>query len=537
MFYLFVSESIMRIKQHIFIALGMFLATCLNGQELTTPDFTSLSVDPSTGKIVLKWRTPDASENVMSHEISCKPYTSGNYFFNSPADASVLMPDTTYSETIPNLNTQQQGYRIRSKNNENTSPISDMHITMRFSGEYSECTNTISLRWTGYRRFAIDENGQIDQQNQQATTFNNAIEYEVWGHHGNSFDISAAKKLVDKSQQNIDVQLENMTVNTTYFLYVKAFLPNGDTATSHRIDVFTSGKRFPEVMNIDTVASEMGMISLYINLDRTTDIDTFAIYRADTRIPLEWFYSAADVPAKFTDRTASIGQVYKYNLVGFLCGQRMLISDTVSNILFYATSLSLNAEIRWTEFFNQSYTPDYTLHMISPTQKIIKPGNSLYFLDKSTHEYVCFGPKTFCYVMTAQTEKSYARSPEACVSLNSMITMPEAIDPTSEISKTKNCECNTDCTNYRRLFGPVMDLNDEAYKLEIEIYDKSGIRLFYSKKDFNSPLQKEYHYWDGKYKGRYVKPGVYVYYANVEFLESSPVTMRGSVTVVMRNPN
>ncbi|MDR2382724.1 MAG: gliding motility-associated C-terminal domain-containing protein [Prevotellaceae bacterium] len=521
-------------KRYIFFVMSMFLTTCLNGQELSTPNFTSLSVDPVTGKVVLKWRTPEASENVLSHEISRKPYTSANYFFDNIA--TVPLPDTTYSELVPDLDKQQQAYRIRSKNNTETSPITDMHITMRFSGDYSSCANTINLRWTEYRRYAIDQDGQINQQNLQATAFNNAIEYEVWGHHGNSFDISAAEKLVDKSRQNSNVLLENLTANTTYFMYVKAFLPNGDTATSHRIDVFTSGKRFPEVMNIDTVASEMGMISLYINLDKTTDIDTFAIYRADTRIPLAWFYSAADVPSKFTDRTAAIGQVYKYNIVGVLCGQRMLISDTVSNILFYATPLSLNTEIRWTEFFNQSYTPEYTLHRISPVPKIIYPGNSLYFLDESTNEYVCSGPKTFCYVMTAKTEKSYARSPEACVSLSSTITMPEAIDPTSEISVTKNCECNTDCTNYRRLFGPVMDLNNEAYKLEIEIFDRSGIRLFSSKKDFGSSLHKEYHYWDGKYKGSYVKPGVYVYYANVEFLEGSPVTMRGSVTVVMRNP-
>jgi hypothetical protein len=82
-----------------------------------------------------------------------------------------------------------------------------------------------------------------------------------------------------------------------------------------------------------------------------------------------------------------------------------------------------------------------------------------------------------------------------------------------------------------------MDLDDTAYRLEMEIFDRSGIRLFSSRKDFNTPLQKEYHYWNGQYKGRHVKPGVYVYYAKVEFAESVPVTMRGSVTVVMRNSN
>jgi hypothetical protein len=505
---------------------------CLNGQELATPEFTSLSVDPVTGKVVVKWKTPDASENIHHHEISRKPYTSDNYFFNS--HASVPMPDTTYSEAVPDVDKQRQAYRIRSATEQKTSPITDMHVTMLFSGEYHQCTNTIDLRWVEYQRFAIDQNGLIDRQQQSATAFNDAIEYEVWGHHGTSFDISVAGKLSERSRQTINLSFDNPVVNTTYFMYVKAFLPNGDTATSHRIDVRTDGKHFPDVMNIDTIASEMGMISLYIRLDKTTDVDTFAIYRADARIPLAWYYSAADVPSKFVDRSASIGQVYHYNLVGFLCGQPMLRSDTVSNILLYATPLSLNAEIRWTEFFNQSRSSVYTLHRTSPTEHIIDPGSSLYYLDQSTYEYVCYGPKTFCYVMTAQTEGSFARSGESCVSLNSMITMPEAIDPTTDISVTKTCKCNTDCINRRRLFGPVMDLNDDAYRLELEIFDRSGIRLFASTKDFNMPLQKESHYWDGTYNGEYVKPGVYVYYARVEFQEGSPVIMRGSVRVVMQ---
>jgi hypothetical protein len=413
-----------------------------------------------------------------------------------------------------------------------------MHITMQFSGAYNSCTNVINLRWTEYRRYFIDpNNGQIDLQNPGAKEFNDNIAYEVWGHYGDNFNIAAAEKLTDKSQQNTDIMLRNLTTGTTYFLFVKAILPTGDTATSHRIDIATDGKHFPAVINIDTVASEMGMISLYINLDKTTDIDTFAIYRTDNRIPLAWYYSAADVPAKFTDRSASIGQVYHYNLVGFLCGKQMVKSDTVSNILLYATPLSLNAEIRWTAFFNEPNTPVYTLHKTSPSVSAVNPGNSLYFIDQSTHDSVCYGPKTFCYVMTAQTEKSYARSEESCVSLNSMITMPEAIDPRSEISVTKNCNCNMDCINYRRLFGPVMDLNNDAYRLEMEIFDRSGVRLFSSTKDFNDPLQKTYHYWDGKYKGNYVKPGVYVYYAKVEFLNGRPVVMRGSVTVVMQNIN
>jgi hypothetical protein len=450
------------------------------------------------------------------------------------------MPDTTYSETVSDsLNKQQQGYRIFSRNDTESSQVTDMHITMRFSGEYSQCANSINLRWTEYLRLAINpENGQINLQDQAANTFNEGIAYEVWGHQGNSFDIAMSEKLVDKSRQTINVKLENLTANTTYFLYVKAILPNGDTATSHRLDIATSNKSFPSVINIDTVSyDESGRIKLHINLDKNTGIDTFALYRSDSRVPLYWYYSAADVPIEAFDNTAAIGQAYKYNIVGFLCGKQVVKSDTVSNILLYATPLSLNTEIKWTEFFNETNTPAYTLLRTSPSELTVDPGNSLYFLDQSTHEYVCRGPQRFCYVMTAKTEKSYSRSQETCASLSATITMPEAIDPTmTDTYAAKNCNCNTDCINPRHLFGPVLDMNDDAYRLQMEIFDKSGVRLFSSTKNFNEPLYKTYHYWDGKYNGNYVKPGIYIYYAKIEFPDSYPATMRGSVTVVMQNP-
>ncbi|MDR2424589.1 MAG: gliding motility-associated C-terminal domain-containing protein [Prevotellaceae bacterium] len=521
------------LKRYTIIVLPIFYACYAFGQQPAMPEVTSLSIDPVGGQVQLKWRSPEVADNVLVHEISRREYASPNYFFS--LHATIPVPDTVYSETVSDLETQRYGYRIRSKNSLTASPLSDMYVTMTFSGEYSQCSNTFNLRWTEYRRFAIDENGQIDTQNAAANTFNSAIEYEVWGHHGAVFDLAQAEKMSARGAKNINIEIENLTTNTTYFLFVKAFLPTGDTATSYHIEIPTINKTLPSVMNIDSVIGASGMIDLYLNVDKHTGIDTFAIYRVGTRIPLVWYYSVADIPSKFTDRTGSIGQVYRYNIVGFLCGKPFIQSDTVSNILMYATPSGLNAEIIWTEFVNESETPVYSLHRLSPPAPAIDPGNSLRFVDVSTGDLVCNGPQKFCYVLTARTSKSFARSEQACVSLSSAITMPEAIDPLSTISSAKNCNCQIDCENHRRLFGPVMDINDLAYSMEMEIYDRSGDRIFRSKKTFDEALQKEYHYWNGRDKNSPVKPGIYVYYVKVEFLESPPVTMRGSVTVVMHN--
>ena len=518
----------MKLGKYICI-LCFFSAIQLQGQ-LSVPQFSSLSVDPVTNEVVVKWQAPNTAENIVSHDISRKPYSSPDYFF--VPTATVPMPTTVYRETLPNIQTQRQGYRIRSKSNLDTSPITDMHITMQLSAEYNQCNNTISVRWTTYRRFRIDENGQIDAMDLAAKQFNDAIEYEIWGHEGTAFNIASAQKLTDKSKNNSDIVLENLITDTKYHLYINALLPNGDTATSHLVSVATENVKFPSVFNIDSVISRMGMVDLHLNIDRTTEIDTFIIYRSDTRFPLQWYYSPNDIPNVYTDQTATIGQVYRYNIVGRLCGNDVLKSDTVSNILMYATPNNLEAEIRWTEFFNESHIPTYTLHRTLPSPTTLLPGDNLFYVDQSTHNYVCDGPQKFCYFMTANTGSSFARSEESCVSLSTVVSMPEAIDPMSNISSSNNCNCNTNCTNYRRLFGPIVDINESAYKFEMEIFDRSGTRLFSSKKDFNDSLDKEILYWDGKYKNQYVKPGVYVYFLKMNFLNGEPMTLRGTVTVV-----
>jgi hypothetical protein len=512
----------------------LVFAVCVQAQQPAMPYVRSLSIDPASGDVVLKWKSPDVSDNVLVHEISRKPYTSLNYFFNSPPDGTVAAPDTVFTETVADLVNQRQSYRVRSKNSTDYSPISDLFITMQFSGEYNQCSNTITVRWTEYRRRHVNENGQFDDADLDAKKYNDAITYEVWGHYGGVFDPAKAVRMSENTGRLADVTLSNLTVDTVYYLFVKALLPGNDTATSHRIEVRTTNRSFPSVFRIDSIVNENGMVDVYMDVDKTTEIDTFALYRADVRTPLEWYYSPTDIPRKFTDRTVSIGQVYRYSLVGYMCGKPAITSDTASNILLYANDTSANLiKLTWTPFFNGEHSPVYTLYRTFPTYMQISPAwNALRHLDESTKEYACYGAQKFCYVLFADTQFSHAKSAEACATISPVITVPEAIDPLSDITSDNNCNCSSDCSNYRRLFGPVMDLSDDAYAMQIEIYDRSGLRLFSSTKELNEALNKEKHFWNGAYNGRRVKPGVYVYLVKLAFLNASPVSRRGSVTVV-----
>jgi hypothetical protein len=77
-----------------------------------------------------------------------------------------------------------------------------------------------------------------------------------------------------------------------------------------------------------------------------------------------------------------------------------------------------------------------------------------------------------------------------------------------------------------------MDMDERAYRLTIEIFDRAGVYLFGSRKPFDEPLVKSFYFWDGRYNGAYVNTGAYVYSVTIEFKNRSPILLRGTVTVV-----
>ena len=518
------------------------LFACLNlaAQEPSTPDFRSLGIDPSTGKVVLKWRSPKPEQQIRLHEISRKPYTSPTYSFENPATAGVPMPDTTYEETVPNIESQRQTYRIRAKNDIDVSGITDAYLTMQFSGTYNPCLNQMNLRWTEYKRFSINTvTGQIDETDEPANKFNLNVEYEVWGHAGDAFDPTKAERLTIKGKQSQDIMLPDPRMNyqlntdTTYQLFVKAFLPDGDTATSHLFVISTENRRLPSIFNIDSIISRRSVLFLYFNVDRRTELDTFALYRSDIPYrPVRWFYRADEVTG-YEDRDVSPGQIYNYSLVAFRCGKRVLVSDTASNIRVYATPYGQKAKLIWTGAGDDAV---YTLTRTSPLHVVFSGSDSVY-IDDSSADSLCFGPKTFCYCIEARTTTggghgTYSRSDTSCITLEQMITLPDAIDPKSTVVKTHSCNCTADCTFARSLFGPVMDMDERSYRLIVEIFDRAGLRLFGTRKQFADPLVKSFHYWDGRYNGEYVPAGAYVYSVRIEFRNRPPILLRGTVTVV-----
>lgn len=538
--------------------IGCLLCTENNvlAQTSLLPVIRSVSIDPGTGKVRLEWRAPNPSTDVAFHDISRRPYpNSSGYAILDPPTDTVNMPRLFYEEIVANIGEQAQSYRVRAQRPpEAPSSSEDIHIPVtKFNGEYNVCSNELNLRWQPYRRYVIDNvNGSIIDE-RQSEAFNNAIEYEVWGYADElptDFDGAKASRLTERSTSNFDVTVKvtDAQENKVYHLFVKTILPTDEVSTSFLLNIPTANRLLPDFMRIDTVLSSGGDIRLHIdvatntqNLSPSMRVDTFALYRSDVKYrPIEWFYSVNSIPKVYTDsRGLSLGQVYTYNLVAFRCGKQVMQSDTVSNVQLYVQPSGRNARTRWTEFINQyPENTHYTLTRTAPLPAVTIPGvnqvtDLTEYLDESTVDSLCTGPKNFCYQLKASNGISTAISEVTCVSLLPIISMPNAIDPSrSDIVSDHDCSCCDGGTSShaRNMFGPVLDMDPGSYKATLEIFNRSGLRIFSATKEYDSPMPV---YWNGTHNHKQVQEGVYVYGLKLDFKSGFPSQMqRGTVTVV-----
>jgi hypothetical protein len=65
----------------------------------------------------------------------------------------------------------------------------------------------------------------------------------------------------------------------------------------------------------------------------------------------------------------------------------------------------------------------------------------------------------------------------------------------------------------------------------LRVFDRWGT-LMYEKENFDPPGTNVSDGWDGRYEGRYVNPGVYIYILEARFLDGRKLLYRGDVTVV-----
>lgn len=489
-------------------------------QNLSMPDLSSVSINPETGAVEIRWNNSN-DPNITFTEVSRQPFYGGVYSFNPIA--SLPLPASSYTDNgVSQINNNIQTYRIRSSNPTQTSQNTSMHITMRANASYNACKNEIYVGWTSYKQYFIDAFGRIVEPHEPEETFNKAVKYEVWGYEGTgNFTEALATKLGNLTSANVDT-LRNVTSNSNYFLFVKALLPNNNIATSYHLPISTLTRKEPDYMVIDSVITSKGSIHLYFNIDPTTQLDTFALYRNDINKPISWFWQR---PQSYVDSDVQLGLNYNYSLAVYRCGRMIKQSDTVNNIILHVNSVGQSTSLKWTDFTNLSSL--YSVTRIEPQPStVIYSAYDIFKLTDNVQSLLEDGNFEYCYSVKANNGKSIARSEKQCVTLQPIITMPDAINPESNIM-------NSITGRRRNQFGPVLAFKDNRYRFTLEIFNRAGVRLFRGEKQFEDALSTQ-HFWDGRYNNSYVKEDIYIYSLKFQFKNSDSFIQNGTVAVVYR---
>jgi hypothetical protein len=398
-----------------------------------------------------------------------------------------------------------------------------MHVTMMVKALYNACKDEIELRWTLYKQIFIDSNGNMIEPHSPEDEFNKNIKYEIWGYNGiGAFVESNAIKLKETTDIGIDT-LRNITANSTYYLYIKALLPNNDTSTTYRLEIETINRKEPQYINIDSVISANGRVELYFNVDKTTELDTFALYRSDIERPLQWY--RGEIPNRYVDQDIQLGLSYDYYLAAFRCSKIVKQSDTVNNIPLILNRAGQSIQLKWAKFTTKPSA--YEIRRIEPDPITYPAMNDLYTYIDDIRLLLENGSFNYCYSLKADNTQSIARSDIQCITIDPVVNMPDAINPLSEITNSKTGIS-------RNRFGPILSFADDKYRFTLDIFNKAGIRLFTSNKEFEQELSIIFHYWDGRYNNDYVKEDVYIYSIKFEFKNRKPFIQNGTVTVIYK---
>ena len=122
--------------------------------EPLPPKFQVVTVEPNTGKAVLTWEAPTASQN--------NPIPQGYLIYKETTNSAGQLiwtlvrtvPPTQFTWTDDNANAKDGvvRYRIASvgPDNDKPSPMTDPHATIFLKVEYVPCLNKIRMQWTQY---------------------------------------------------------------------------------------------------------------------------------------------------------------------------------------------------------------------------------------------------------------------------------------------------------------------------------------------------------------------------------------------------
>lgn len=465
------------------------------------PILTSVSVQPETETIELKW-TLSPSSDVAGYIVYSYETRLGNPGFFA-IDTLKNPTATIYSFTTRIYRSFQ--FRIAAlRLPDCKSELSNIVSTIFAETQADTCSNRINIVWNKYSNVPVNVSGYDILASVNSGT------YSLAGHV--SADVTS-------------FTLNDFQNNSQYCFITKALLENGLVSSSNKSCINVKMQIPPAWINADyaTVKADSS-IELSFTVDPSSEIDTFAIERKTgysgsfQKIGL---VSGTDIKsATYTDKTAEKDKVNFYKISAVKCQSYILSSNNASNIVLKTENSGSEITLKWNKYHEwlgsvssyrifadkgNGYAQEAVTGQADTSFTINIPG-IMYAL---TQGKVCF------YVTAFESGNPHGISGEAssnrvCSEIEEVITVPNIFKPVG-YKDAKNA-----------LFKPVLTFTPLEFRLVIT--SRQGKTLFETNDFLDS--------WDGSENGNPVPEGVYLWFLKIKTPAGKNISRTGTVTVV-----
>ncbi|MDR2813357.1 MAG: hypothetical protein LBB79_01690 [Prevotellaceae bacterium] len=504
-----------------------FLLTALDDNSL---HFRAAGVDIATQKFYLRWSLPNAGDTADVKGfwiLQLREDAQANIIMDTLAEAdnrATRFVDNATSCCAPSIYTISL---IPKNTSGGSATYKPPFRTMRLdSPTLDECANTISLRWSDYQ--------QLDRYSQPPTPlpgFTGEVRYHIYGYIGGSTFKPDSAAWLGTSGSATSFALPVAEEKQRYHLYVAAVYNDGkDTSYSNRESIFVPLPVRPRYIYLDSVLSENQSATLRFRVDPSTEYTRFwAEKSSDINGAYSVFEEFADKrQASVTDNAQ--GGSYSFYRISAVngCGSVTISSPAVTNLVPVVsgeTAPSVKWGIAVWHDGSSGVTrraQRYDVYRTSPHRAagFVDSTENASLDDNLSHlpdSVICSSP--LCYRVEAfirdsmQRPLAFVRSAEACAAVATGVSMPNAVQPGSEV-------VNAFTGKSRSKFEPLCSC---MKGFALSVYTPNG-KLIYAGAE---P-------WSGRENNseNFVSEGVYIYHIKITFVTGEQVEKAGTVAVV-----
>lgn len=476
----------------IFVILIVICFCGLSAQD-TQPDppkFLSASVVPDSNPVIvrLNWEPSDSLdvEGYLVYKVE---------ELTELLDTVEGRDNTTYQFINSNATQNSEAFRLASYDSSaNRSKLTEAHETIFLSIELNKCNNTVQLEWSEYVGWEDD-----------------IVEYRIFRRPQEESDYQIVTSL------NPDIRTyedHNLTMDKTYFYYVRAINSKGIAANSNSVHVNVEAYLPPAFLygqSLNVIEEE---IHLRFVVDNNAEVIEYRIQKSTE--PDDLFQTIETVEnieqreiAYIDTDIESVTEKYYYKVVSVNpCGVVSAESNIISNIILEKMEgEDLFHSFTWTEFETwQNGVKHYEIYsnfdLLEEKITLVGPGifqytNTVEDYVEERHENQEYITNKYCYYIVAVEDfagnptgiEGVSRSNEACFFIEPKVWVPNAINVSSILEENRN-------------FKPIVSFIEEQ-PYELVIMDRWGSPIYRT----NSPHDG----WEGVLKHSAAPPQKYMY--------------------------